>query len=222
MMTRKFLIALIVFATSFSIAQTSLGISPYGYTVTDTVTYTNSNFSVSYFLKNTGNSVFAGAATINIAIDTSSGPIIHDSTNVTLVSLNAGDSTSYSYADTSGAPLFRNGVNTVVIWPKANTAYTSDSLKIQVFYNAETGIREDGSAIGVMLFPNPSNNELFLIPLSDKHNFEKIQISDFQGKIIFTSGFQKQTDISHLEPGIYFISVTSKKGVQRSYKFIRQ
>jgi hypothetical protein len=222
MMTRKFLIALIVFATSFSFAQTSLGISPFGYTVTDSVTYTNPNFSVTYYIKNTGNAAFTGNATVNIAIDSSSVIILHDTLNITLFSLSAGDSVSYSYSDTTGTPWFRNGVNTVVIWPKANNASTSDTLAIPVFYDAQTGIREDGSAVGVMLFPNPSNNELFLIPLSDKHTFEKIQISDFQGKIIFTSGFQKKTDISHLEPGIYFVCVTSKNGVRRSYKFIQQ
>ncbi len=89
--------------------------------------------------------------------------------------------------------------------------------------NIPTSIDQSFSNDSVfILSPNPAKDELFLTKLP-KETLQ-IQIHDLQGRILFSKINQQistaQLQISHLNAGLYFVSVLGKQGLQ-TRKFIK-
>lgn len=81
----------------------------------------------------------------------------------------------------------------------------------------------DVKDIDVKLYPNPANATLFLE--SDSH-IKNIQIIDMFGRLIHSSGVDKQQilhiPLQHIQPGMYIIQITTSKGViNQSFQVIR-
>jgi hypothetical protein len=73
---------------------------------------------------------------------------------------------------------------------------------------------EDPNNEGFNLYPNPAQNQLFISGASWL-NYSSVQIVDAYGRLILLEdiGMNENTiDISHLQPGIYVLSLIDKKG----------
>ncbi len=64
---------------------------------------------------------------------------------------------------------------------------------------------EDPNLNDLFIYPNPSNGKYFIE--TNGEPIEDIQVYDVQGKIIYTSKYQKQIDISSSPKGIYFFKI---------------
>jgi hypothetical protein len=87
--------------------------------------------------------------------------------------------------------------------------------------DCQTGAR-DPSANGLKLFPNPAGEKLFLTDLPP--GTEQVLLTDLAGKRCHTAisqGGEAELDISHLEPGYYYVTVVGNDVVLQS-AFIKQ
>lgn len=80
---------------------------------------------------------------------------------------------------------------------------------------AGVGIPEIGN-LGVMIYPNPTKDRLNIVT---NGAFNKVTITDFSGKIVFT-GNSKTIDVSALSNGIYFVNVETAQGISNT-KFVK-
>jgi hypothetical protein len=80
---------------------------------------------------------------------------------------------------------------------------------------AGVGINEIDK-LGVMIYPNPTKEKINIVTNGD---FNKVTITDFTGKVVFT-GTSKTIDVSALSNGVYFIKVETTQGVSNS-KFVK-
>ncbi len=117
--------------------------------------------------------------------------------------------TSYFIVDTS---LLKEGNNTVVIWPYANspsTASTIDSLFINVFIMSVGEMSENN--IPISLGPNPASDLLFI---HDSQNLiTGIKIRALNGAILKTSPPNSMLNLKFLDEGVYLIELETKKGI---------
>jgi len=67
-----------------------------------------------------------------------------------------------------------------------------------------------------MIYPNPTKEKLNIVT---NGNFNKVTISDFTGKMVYT-GNSKIIDVSSLSNGVYFIKVETTQGVS-NMKFVK-
>jgi hypothetical protein len=80
---------------------------------------------------------------------------------------------------------------------------------------------ENSSDNQLIIYPNPANNYLLLLPSSK--GFKKIEIYSITGNIIM-QGFNNPSgsvDVSSLSPGVYIISFLDGSGIKKSAKFIK-
>ena len=68
--------------------------------------------------------------------------------------------------------------------------------------------------------PNPASNSVF-IDLSDDHTIpETIQMFDYTGRLVLEKVFSVQTDVSHLQAGMYILTLRDAVGNSNSTKLI--
>ena len=70
----------------------------------------------------------------------------------------------------------------------------------------------------LILYPNPAKN---LINITTENKVERVEIFDFQGKLVKEFSNQKQLNISSLEIGLYLVKIYSKGNVL-SEKFVKE
>jgi hypothetical protein len=111
-----------------------------------------------------------------------------------------------------------------VVMPSQTTAYTltgtdangcSNTANTVLTVNGCVGINEVTSALGLNVFPNPSNGE-FKIVFNDNSN-KTIEVMDLSGRIILSNISANETanlNISHLANGIYYVKVSSNKATE--------
>lgn len=73
---------------------------------------------------------------------------------------------------------------------------------------------------GFSIYPNPISNELNLNSIHD-YNIQESSIFDITGKQVLINNDQKSTDVSKLNPGLYFIKIQTDQG-EFSTKFIKE
>jgi len=119
---------------------------------------------------------------------------------------------------------FRSGINTVVIWPRmsSTTFNTVDSLKLQVLVMGFAGITQNDLVIKHQLFPNPANQQLFVLNKDPNFIIERVSFWTTEGKLIHTEAFKGKLDVSSLPAGPYFIEFISTLGKTTRYKLIKE
>ena len=76
---------------------------------------------------------------------------------------------------------------------------------------------------GVLIYPIPTNDLLYLKNLS--HNINLIEITNAEGKIILSQkikSIESAIDVSSLTSGIYFIILSDSRKTPDTYKIIIQ
>ncbi len=85
--------------------------------------------------------------------------------------------------------------------------------------NEQTEVKKEE---GFSIFPNPTSNKLTVVAFSDEA-IDQITIYNLRGAVCLTSSFSgntsANTDVSHLEKGVYLIQIQSKEK-KYHYKFL--
>ena len=114
-----------------------------------------------------------------------------------------------------------NGVDTVVA--TANDGSGVVGFKVITITNQGTGINFANQAQNINLFPNPAENAINIDCSSLQIQPESICIFDTKGRKIrniLNATVNQQIDISDLEKGLYFVTITYE-GQQLSCKFVK-
>jgi hypothetical protein len=86
--------------------------------------------------------------------------------------------------------------------------YEDNLLCNKCFCNGHTGIDEENNYNWIKIFPNPTQNSLF-IKIDKPYSNIKIEIIDSEGRIIYNKdSFESQIKIGDNFKGIYFIKLT--------------
>lgn len=104
---------------------------------------------------------------------------------------------------------FREGNNTVVIWPAAPGTYTLDSLQLMVNYSSVDDL--DASNIDIKIGPNPATEHLYL---GDPGNLvQQVRIRTLDGKLLYNGTTNKTLYLGALNNGIYVVELQTKQKV---------
>ena len=121
---------------------------------------------------------------------------------------------------------FKNGINTVVIWPvaEASTGFvTLDSAKFNIFIVDPLRIQSTENIDQLVLYPNPFSDKIWLITRGDAI-LEEVRIVDALGKLVFIDKTPNKQFIEtvHLQQGVYFIELTYTNGAKKRIKTMKQ
>jgi WD40 repeat protein len=117
-------------------------------------------------------------------------------------------------------------INTVAWSPNGDKIATGNGLSDVVLWSIPTTLGIDnfskGNEFEFTLFPNPSSEQVsFKLPINLK--VEKVEITDINGKIVFSSNENKNSiPISNLQSGIYYLSIQSTSNKKAIQSFTKQ
>lgn len=207
----KKLTILFVMIAGFAGAQAQLSVISFTLS-SDTVTSSSTSVTLnsivvsnSSFLTPFNDSLYLGLG----VVDTSSTVQLMDTTYVGVQSILVADSITIGSTVFSVSPvLFKEGNNTVVIWPYSNGGVTKDSL----FFNMTfLGVNElTNNNLPVILGPNPASESFYL---ADPENLVKrVRIRSYEGKLIRNTSSNTMIWINDLVDGMYIIELETKSG----------
>ena len=120
---------------------------------------------------------------------------------------------------------FKNGINTVVIWPVNFTGYSNgrDSAKFDVFVFDPLNVSKAVSEEVLTLYPNPFSDKIWLLTRGNA-KLEQVRIVDALGKIILVEDAPQKSyvETGNLLQGVYFIELTYSNGLKKRIKTIKQ
>lgn len=143
--------------------------------------------------------------------------------------LAASEKVEYHFAYLAGKRVPGWGQSQIDLFAKADHVqrafHNNETSCGQTFGNLTSNeiisVTEQKKTVGMKLYPNPVNEQL-TISVGQKGQFE-FEISDINGKTILQGSLQKENtvlDVSGLEKGIYFVKVSSTKGIE-TLKFVK-
>ena len=101
------------------------------------------------------------------------------------------------------------------------TIFTPTQARYRDKIRSFVGIKEENSTLALSVFPNPSTGQLTIITLKNNEVI-KAEITDLQGKIIFSKDLtnsseivnQHQINVTSLAKGLYILNLTNLSGKQ--------
>jgi len=229
---RLAILAFLLATANFCIAQTGLYVNDTTvYFSTDTVGQ-NSNILVTVQVVNGSPSTnFTGDITIDIYNDSSGtggfGSLIQIDNfylqNTTILATDTFGTTDSLFITPSG---FRNGINTVVIWPRTQVSSgftTLDSARYSIFVINDLSSKEITKLEKLIVYPNPFSSKIWFTGLN-QNGIEQVRVLDMLGKELLSIQVDGKTplDLSNLSAGVYFIKMQSKEGKQIIIKTIKE
>ncbi len=209
----KKLAFLFLICSNLAMAQPKLSIPYSGFVFsTDSIGVSTTSITASMYVKNE-DFFFSFADTLYIhvgVLDTLGQPQYMSGTNTGSQSINTNDSTYLSGVNiTVNTSYFKEGNNTVVIWPAAPNSYTQDSIWLPFYYTEVKDLL--ANEINIKIGPNPASEALYL---ADPNNVVKhVRIRGMNGSIINYSSSNKLIDISSFTNGIYFVELETEVGI---------
>ena len=94
----------------------------------------------------------------------------------------------------------------MLINPNSGSGYPSDVFVCKWGYNQALSANDFKNANEILVFPNPVTDIINV----DYEESSYVFVSDIAGKIVYSSSFQKQIDVSKFSEGIYFLRLISK------------
>jgi hypothetical protein len=121
--------------------------------------------------------------------------------------------------------------------PSASTVYTVTGLSsagcyannsISIMVSSCTGLFNGNSQFAFDIFPNPTNDLIFINIISEKTFECEVEIFDALGKIVLKRSaifnkekHQHQFNLTEFAKGIYFLKMTSKEGSSEVIKVVK-
>jgi len=86
---------------------------------------------------------------------------------------------------------------------------SGSSYSLQSFYPdcSTTGV-DDQNQLDISIYPNPTNDKLFIQGLSDA---TKVSIYNVLGKLVLSQTISKEIDVNNLQSGIYIIKIADEQ-----------
>lgn len=75
--------------------------------------------------------------------------------------------------------------------------------------NGIAGVKATPNSI--MVYPNPTSG-MVTVHSNNTQNIERLVVSDLAGKVVFSSSYQEQLNLSELNKGIYILQARTQKG----------
>ena len=178
----------------------------------------------SVYVKNKGNAAYTGTVYLYTYVDSSNGFLQDGSFDTAFVSLAPGDSVQMYHThayDTMG--VFRAGGNIVVIWPSGNSISTVDSsLLTPVDMEICSGVNDITQEHSVVLFPNPSDNDIFIRNENEQNEVVRIRVLDISGREVAFYHNAQIISVRSLSPGLYFLEATFRDHSREIYRIQRE
>lgn len=197
-------------------SQAQISMSPaYFIMPNDTVNFGDS-VKISVFIKNTGNTAYSGAMTIQAKRDTTFG-VSCGSSSLSVSGFQPGDSipTIITFTPAGGTFGFKvtgNG-NTIVVWPIVTGALPGDSVRPVLWISDVNSIKEF-SEIPFQLYPNPVVKQIYLKTSKDL-GLCKMVVYDVFARNVKELPFTETVDVTEMLPGIYWLVITTETKAYR-------
>ncbi|HQV00740.1 MAG: T9SS type A sorting domain-containing protein [Bacteroidia bacterium] len=188
----------------------------------DTI-YAGQAYTTSWVITNTGNAPFINAPANPLKIlmqaDSSFIPYELAATN-SLFTLQPGDTVLLTNVDSFPPGVFKLGNNVVVVWPSKNQPidFIADSTYFYTYYVGLSGIDVTDGA-GVLVYPNPFSEMLFMQPLTDGD--VSFQLINLTGQVVLAGNHLQQINTSFLRSGLYYLHIRQKQKATRTYKLLK-
>ena len=142
-----------------------------------------------------------------VILDQTEEYLVPDSSNLTY-NWNVQNSTIIDSLSNYEYSIQWNNLGTGYIYVVATNQYgcTSDTAKLEV-YVGSSDVRNIVNNENIKIYPNPANENLVVLCNEDFI----MEIYDLSGRKLIVSE-RKETDISYLSKGIYFVKIVDKKG----------
>lgn len=217
---KTFLLGILTLSCVISMAQAKLGMGKEISFVPGDTVVANTTVTLTCYVKNTGNALFSGTYTLNVALNNGTITPIAFTTNTIVV--NSGDSitetaTFTAQVGTNGWRVAGNG-NTIVVWPISNGFDTTDSTRTILTVIEPQGIHDLEKEIFSM-YPNPTTDVL-MIKTKREFLFEKYYIYDINAREIMNGFYSIDISVKGLNKGIYWL-VLENEGKRYKQKFIK-
>lgn len=188
-----------------------LSITSFSY-LTDTINSSTTTITL-FNVKVQNQSLFPFSDSLGIGFGVAdTGGVIQqmDTTYVGVQTIAALDSIIIASVDfTVNTSLYKEGNNTVVIWPYSNTGATKDSLYFTFIY---LGVKDlEANNLPIKIGPNPAS-EFFFIADPEKV-VKRVRIRNAEGKLIQTAISNTMIWTGNLENGMYIVEMETKKGI---------
>lgn len=217
---RRFMFSImLVFLGIKGIAQPQLSVLPGTPGLSDTVI---AGSSVTYLVtvQNTGNVTFTDSFDIYVGVlDTGSFiPTVAYIHYVSSQQILVGDTNTQMLSHNIDTVFFKEGNNTVVIWPVSSSSPTVDSLTTNVFVIYFTGIEETDDISLIKTYPNPVTDYLKIV---SENGIEQVSIFDLSGRVVMKAANTSIIDVSGLPAACYVVEIKDKKGILKRVKVFK-
>lgn len=208
----KKLVILFVMIAGLASAQPQLRVSSF-FATTDSINASTTNITLYTIMVQNVDSfaLFNDVLTIVVGVEDTAGVAqVMDSVNVGTKLIPQLDSTMIDSAVfTVNTALFKEGNNTVVIWPISPGGDTKDSLYFPFIYNSVKELMNNN--INVTIGPNPAVESFYL---GDPDNLVKrVRIRSADGKLIRNAKTNALIWINDMNKGIYLVELETEKGI---------
>jgi Secretion system C-terminal sorting domain len=207
------ILVLWLICSGIAMAQPKLIIPYSGFAFsTDSIGAGTTSITASMYVKNE-DFTFSFSDTLYIhvgVLDTLGQPQYMSGANMGSQTINTNDSTYLPSVNiTVNTSYFKEGNNTVVIWPAAPNSYTLDSIWLPFYY---TTVKELlANEIPVKIGPNPASESFYL---TDPENLVKhVRIQEMNGALIGTVKTNTLTNVDRLPNGIYILRIETSVGI---------
>ncbi len=209
-------------------AQVILGISPSG--IYNNNTYFGNIEFFSYSLANLSiQDTLKGVILVDVAVDSSGNGnldyLVYDSLNLTIPP-------NTFYTDSLLVPItpqFRQGINTVVIWPKndpqaVNRFIVKDSLEVNINILGYSAINEvpTYNREEVLLFPNPVHDIMYFKTRNAETSIERVRVWDMYGQLLKDESFLGWINMKEMAQGTYLVEFINKERIIKRYKAVKE
>lgn len=158
-----------------------------------------------------------------VSLSITSSTLICNGNSAILNSTVSGGTPAYTYSWSNGSIFSGTSVT-----PNVQTTYTlivndANSCNTQAVTTVSvsdcTGISENTNELSITIYPNPTNNYLHI---DTKLKYDEILLTNVIGKIIRKyNGSQRDINVSDLQDGIYFITISNNKNTIITKKIVK-
>ena len=105
-------------------------------------------------------------------------------------------------------------ISSLYMVDKAGNNYSPNDKKYFTVINIGTLINDNIEKNNFKIYPNPTNDFLYINNEDDKSSFNKICIYDYQGKLVSEKiDTNNKIDLINLNKGIYIVKIETTKGI---------
>lgn len=220
-MKRFFLAICLLLSATIGFSQASLSVAQSPLPGLPDTAIMNQNVTYLVSTTNVGSIPFSGTYSINVGVDTNGvfvGLVYSGVVAPTGSNIQPTDTDTAMITHSIDSTKFREGGNTIVIWPSSGSAETYDTLYRDIYVITFNTIPEADKENYFTIYPNPATE---WVMIRSKTNIEQVRVFTIDGQLIDTISNSRQIQIDHLTPGIYLVEILDEKGTRKHIRIIK-